>query len=184
MKKTRYLVCALALTVAAWPLTPPFASPRCYPTTRFVVLAGGLVRDTLTQLVWQQQASSTTMTWADAKIYCSSSGFRLPTVKELDSLLDLTVTSSATVNQTAFPSTSADWFWTSSPYAGASGYAWSVSFGSGSTNCYDVGYNFKHVLDVSEHQAFPTAGRAYRVVYELSPTSGQVILVRFRVHAI
>jgi len=47
-----------------------------------------------------------------------------------------------------------------------------------------IGYNFKHILDVSTHQAFPTAGRSYRIVYELTPTSGQVILVRFRVHAI
>ena len=47
-----------------------------------------------------------------------------------------------------------------------------------------IGYNFKHVLDVSAHAAFPTAGRAYRIVYELTPASGQIILVRFRVHAI
>jgi hypothetical protein len=47
-----------------------------------------------------------------------------------------------------------------------------------------VGYNFKHVLDVSSHQAFPTAGRGYRIVYEIAPTNGQVILLRFRVHAI
>ncbi len=47
-----------------------------------------------------------------------------------------------------------------------------------------IGYNFKHVLDVSAHEAFPTAGRSYRIVHELTPTSGQVILVRFRVHAI
>jgi hypothetical protein len=47
-----------------------------------------------------------------------------------------------------------------------------------------IGYNFRHVLDVSAHAAFPTAGRAYRIVYELTPASGQVILVRFRVHAI
>ena len=47
-----------------------------------------------------------------------------------------------------------------------------------------TGYNFKHVLDVSADQAFTTAGRTYRVVFELTPTSGQVILVRFRVHAI
>lgn len=46
------------------------------------------------------------------------------------------------------------------------------------------GYNFKHVLDVSGQQAFTVAGRSYRVVYELTPTSGQVILVRFRVHVI
>ncbi len=47
-----------------------------------------------------------------------------------------------------------------------------------------TGYNFKHVLDVSTNQAFTTAGRTYRVVFELTPTSGQVILIRFRVHAI
>ena len=47
-----------------------------------------------------------------------------------------------------------------------------------------TGYNFKYVLDVSTNQAFAFAGRTYRVVFELTPTSGQVILVRFRVHAI
>ena len=48
----------------------------------------------------------------------------------------------------------------------------------------DTGYNLKHVLDVSANQAFATAGRSYRITFELVPTSGQVILVRFRVHAI
>ena len=47
-----------------------------------------------------------------------------------------------------------------------------------------VGYNFKHALEVAEDPAFPTAGRSYRIVYELTPVAGQVILVRFRVHAI
>ncbi len=47
-----------------------------------------------------------------------------------------------------------------------------------------VGYNFKHVLDVAAHPAFAAAGRSYRIVYELTPTAGQVILVRFRVHAV
>ena len=133
MKKMRYLACALALVVAAWPLIRPSASPRCYPTTRFVVLGGGLVRDTLTQLVWQQQVSSARMKWADAQTYCSSagSGFRLPTVKELISLLDLTLTSEPMkpmIDQTAFPGTPADYFWTSSPDAYGSGFAWIVNF--------------------------------------------------------
>jgi len=47
-----------------------------------------------------------------------------------------------------------------------------------------VGYNFKHLLDVAAHPAFAAAGRSYRIVYELTPAAGQVILVRFRVHAI
>ena len=48
----------------------------------------------------------------------------------------------------------------------------------------EVGYNFKHVLDVSVYQAFFAAARDYRIVFELSPAAGQIILVRFRVHAI
>jgi hypothetical protein len=47
-----------------------------------------------------------------------------------------------------------------------------------------IGYNFKHVLEVVAHPAFAVAGRTYRIVYELTPAAGQVILVRFRVHAI
>ena len=47
-----------------------------------------------------------------------------------------------------------------------------------------VGYNFRHVLDVSQGQAFGTAGRVYRAVYELTPVSGQVTVVRFKVRAI
>ena len=48
----------------------------------------------------------------------------------------------------------------------------------------EEGYNFKHVLDVSGNEAFATAGRSYRVLFRLTPTTGQVIIVRFRVHAI
>jgi hypothetical protein len=47
-----------------------------------------------------------------------------------------------------------------------------------------TGYNFKHVLDISTNGAFTEAGRTYRIVFELSPAAGQIILVRFRVHAI
>ncbi len=100
---------------------------RCYPTSRFMV-SGGLVTDTLTTLVWQQQGSTSEMTWADAQAYCSAAGFRLPTLKELESLVDLTVASAPTINQAAFPNTAVDAYWTSSPFAGSSGFAWLVSF--------------------------------------------------------
>ena len=117
---------------------------RCYPTSRFVVGSGsssGLVTDTLTNLVWQQQKSATRMTWTDAQTYCPS-GFRLPTVKELESIVDLTVNSGGpsnrpAINQSAFP-IPADIFWTSSasasnmpPYVTL---AWSVDFSSGSSD--------------------------------------------------
>ncbi|NQU23631.1 MAG: hypothetical protein HQ567_20300 [Candidatus Nealsonbacteria bacterium] len=47
-----------------------------------------------------------------------------------------------------------------------------------------TGYNFRHVLDASANQALPTAGRRYLVEFTLTPNSGQVILVRFRVNVI
>ena len=46
------------------------------------------------------------------------------------------------------------------------------------------GYNFKHVIDVLTYQAFAIAGREYRVTYALTPTIGQVIIVRFRLKVI
>jgi hypothetical protein len=48
----------------------------------------------------------------------------------------------------------------------------------------EIGYNFRHTLDVSANQVFTMAGRIYRIVFELIPTSGQIVLVRFRLHAI
>jgi hypothetical protein len=47
-----------------------------------------------------------------------------------------------------------------------------------------TGYNFRHVLDVSEDPAFPAAGRHYLVEFSLRPVEGQIILVRFRLYAI
>lgn len=47
-----------------------------------------------------------------------------------------------------------------------------------------LGYNFKHVLNVLTHPAFAIAGRKYRIAFELTPPSGQIVLVRFRVYAI
>jgi hypothetical protein len=110
---------------------------RCYPTNRFVMVSGGLTHDTLTDLMWQQQASTTTMSQADAQTYCLSagSGFRLPTLKELLSIVDHTVTSGAPINQTAFPNTPTEGFWSSPPCDGSPCPEWGVSFitGSGST---------------------------------------------------
>ncbi len=47
-----------------------------------------------------------------------------------------------------------------------------------------IGYNFRHALDVSVHPAFATAGRRYLVEYQLTPASGQTIIVRFRINVV
>jgi hypothetical protein len=43
----------------------------------------------------------------------------------------------------------------------------------------DIGYNFRHVLDISTNPAFPAPNKRYRVTFTLTPYSGQKIVVRY-----
>jgi hypothetical protein len=99
----------------------------------------GTVTDNLTGLMWQQAVPTTTYTWANAATYCSTtltlashSDWRLPSVIELVSIVDLGQ-SNPSINSTYFPSTPANWFWSSSPLAGSSSYAWFVNFSIGNS---------------------------------------------------
>jgi hypothetical protein len=48
----------------------------------------------------------------------------------------------------------------------------------------EVGYNFRHEVDVSASEAFPKAGTQYQIRYELAPTMGQKTIVRFQLRVI
>lgn len=48
----------------------------------------------------------------------------------------------------------------------------------------EVGFNFRHEIDVTDSPAFVTAGRSYRIEYVLTPTDGQPIVVRFVIEAL
>ena len=118
------------------------------PAGRYTT-ANGTVYDTKTKLTWQQTVASGTYNWAGAKTYCAGlslngTGWRLPTIKELQTIVDDSRTNPA-IDTTAFPSTPADWFWSSSPLAGSSSYAWDVSFDFGFTGYSDVSYNYGNV---------------------------------------
>jgi hypothetical protein len=45
------------------------------------------------------------------------------------------------------------------------------------------GYNFRHTIDISSNPAFAIAGRSYQAEYRLTPTGGQVVIVRFQLLA-
>jgi hypothetical protein len=111
--------------------------PSCYSPPRFTVAGTGTsatVTDASTKLVWQRGFSGTAMAWDAAKTYCSKASLRLPSMKELQSIVDYTVRSPGpTIDTTVFPKTPTDYFWTSSPVAGSPGKAWIVSFSSGAT---------------------------------------------------
>ena len=90
--------------------------------------------DTKTQLTWQRLQSPDLMTQANANAYClglnlDGSGWRLPTVKELSSLVDVSVTSPAI--DRVFTGTTLHFFWSASPVAGPPNSGWKVSFGTG-----------------------------------------------------
>jgi hypothetical protein len=48
----------------------------------------------------------------------------------------------------------------------------------------EVGYNFRHEIDISQDEAFPKAGTQYQVRYEITPASGQKTIVRFQIRVI
>ena len=110
------------------------------PTGRYTV-ASGTVYDTKTKLTWQQSVPSTAYAWADANIYCAAigatlgaSGWRLPTFRELITIVDFSQSTMPTIDTTAFPGTPAVNFWTLTPAPGSSTTAMHVSFGNGSVN--------------------------------------------------
>ena len=53
--------------------------------------------------------------------------------------------------------------------------AWSVD---------EVGYNFRHELEVDTDEAFIVAGANYQVRYEVTPATGQKLVFRFLVRCI
>ena len=101
------------------------------PAGRYTI-TNGTVYDTKTKLTWQQAVPSTKYAWARANTYCSGlnltgTGWRLPTVKELQTIVDESRTN-PTIDPTVFPSTPSDYFWSSSPLAGSSSSSWYVYF--------------------------------------------------------
>ena len=102
------------------------------PPDRYAI-AGGEVHDTKTGLTWQEDAPPGTFAWADAKAYCASlgdagSGWRLPTVKELLTILDVTRATPPLLDCGAFPAARASEVWTATPIAGTPSYAWAIDF--------------------------------------------------------
>lgn len=104
--------------------------------SRFFDNGDGTITDKDANLIWQKQDNGKRMKWEEAKKYCNSNeaklpgdGWRLPTVKELISLIDYERHSPAI--DPLFLNTQSSYYWSSSPYAVGSGGAWDVNFGNG-----------------------------------------------------
>jgi Protein of unknown function (DUF1566) len=95
--------------------------PTFCPQTRYEV-EGDVVTDTATGLRWQRTFATTQQPWANAMAICPS-GWRLPSLTELQSIVDETAETPA-IDKVAFPGVPMDntsYFWTAQLQAGGSG---------------------------------------------------------------
>jgi hypothetical protein len=96
----------------------------------------GTILDTTTNLLWQQSHSEEKMCWEEAKEYCKSltlaghSDWRLPTIEELETLIDKKYKPSIDPIFKCNP----DWYWSSSTYDSYPDDAWLVYFDGGNVN--------------------------------------------------
>jgi hypothetical protein len=132
LKAFRWELLAIACALVLW--LPMPAKPAA-PAGRYSV-GGVVVADLVT---WQRVLPPSAFAWADAVNYCESlvlGGFddwRLPSVRELRSLVDLRAYGPA-IDVTAFPSTPSVGFWTSTLSASSpSDTAWMLEFSLGAT---------------------------------------------------
>jgi hypothetical protein len=107
-------------------------------TSRFTVLTdfgGAAVRDNETGLVWEQSPETKTQNWSEARFQCTSrtiggrKGWRLPSVHELGSLVDPSVSPGPTLPAGhPFTNVQPAHYWSASSFAGKPSYAWNVGF--------------------------------------------------------
>jgi len=93
-------------------------------------------------LEWQADVPDEEFTWEEAKAYAASlgDGWRLPTIKELLTLVDYEKVNPAC---SVFPDCPADRFWSSSACAGITSDAWNVYFYNGNTRYSGVGFSYR-----------------------------------------
>jgi hypothetical protein len=138
------LVCGSAAFAGLVPDTGQSSDFTCNPHS-YTDMGNGVIRDNVTGLLWQQATApgirDGKYDWKEAGDYCENlalggyNDWRLPTIKELSMLVDSGVAFSGQINpiidMTYFPETAADYYWSSTPYSGDPGQAWTVDFAYG-----------------------------------------------------
>jgi len=135
------------------------ASPALAGKT-YTINSGGTVTDPTTGLTWMrcamgQKWDGTTCTgtagcydWDQAKTltlltFAGQSDWRLPNIRELQTIVDRSVFDPA-IDSVAFPNTPSSHFWSGSPDANDSSYAWYVYFHYGNANLNN--WSFSHLV--------------------------------------
>jgi PKD repeat protein len=120
------------------------SAPPCRYTIANDGTPEGTVHDVVTGLTWQQKVLAGTYSWSGAEASCQSLGsdWRLPTLKELASIVDVSAWNPA-IDEAAFPGTPGGFFWSSTLLGNdaGTGEVWGISFGDGNVHTAAVGTN-------------------------------------------
>jgi hypothetical protein len=130
-----------------WTGSPPAQVTGLGAPAGQYTISADTVKDERTGLIWQRAVPAQLDNWISIQGHCESldlggfaSGWRLPTKKELETLVDFRAPNSGTtIDATAFPNTPAEFFWTSTPCAGTTpNQAWFVGFYVGDSAFSDI----------------------------------------------
>jgi hypothetical protein len=142
---------------------PPTWSQKISGAARFeLVLDGAAVLDKETGLVWEQSPYMMTMPWIDAMFTCQNKpvgdrkGWRLPTVAELASLVDQSVSAPGPTlsNGHPFSSVQSSVYWSATTMPIPTTEAWGVNFYNADVFSFVKTYNGYYVWCVRGGQAY------------------------------
>ena len=109
-------------------------------------MGSGIVRDNVTGLEWQQSTVSGITSLDEAIAYCNGLtrgdhfDWRLPTVKELSTLVDSSIPAPGPcIDTTFFPDTEAGGYWSSTSHDDYPGVFWVVGFDEGDVHINQFG---------------------------------------------
>ncbi len=112
-----------------------------WPNPRFSDNGNGTMMDNLTGLIWAKSPLTLLRTWADALSYADNlalgghDDWRLPNINELESLVNAQEPDQAAwLNARGFINVQPNYYWSSSTYTGATGYAWYADMADGKIN--------------------------------------------------
>jgi hypothetical protein len=152
MKTSLFLILTLFMTLANAQTCKDYITDE-WQDSRYTNNGDGTITDKVTKLMWKrcsegqsgtncESGTATTHNWRQALDLAANTSFathtdwRLPNIKELASLAKLNCYNPS-INETPFPNTSTNYFWSSSPYADGGSYdAWLLDFDDGYGN-YD-----------------------------------------------
>lgn len=161
------VACSLALNTA-WAACNSAITPTA-PASDFSLNGDGTATHNATGLIWMRcslgydwdsnssactagAGATTTYTWsaaltaAEATNFAGHSDWRLPNIKELTSIVEYACYSPA-IDETVFPDTQSDYYWSSSPYADYSKGGWllDVYYGTASDYLKSSGFSVRLV---------------------------------------